>query len=484
MKRTNKTVNPVAESVEERSRTKRNSREYVGGRTQRRNPTTSRLAAVREAASADKALVFTNLLTHLTPRLLYEAYMALDRRAAPGADGVRWQDYQEGLRERLLALHARLHEGSYRPRPARRVAIPKADGGERMLGILCIEDKIVQQAIGEILSCIYDTDFLGFSYGFRRGRGQHDALDALVVGLKRRKVNWVLDLDIRKFFDSVDHDWMLRFLRHRVGDPRIIRLIRQWLEVGHLDDAGRRVRAKRGMPQGAVISPLLSNMYLHYVYDLWVDQWRRRHAHGDVIVVRYADDSVLGFQHRDEAEAFRRALTGRMERFGLSLHPEKTRLLRFGRFAARDAAAAGEGKPGTFDFLGFTHICGQNSLGWYTTFRQTSKVRQTAVLKRIRAELRRRLHDPVSRTGAWLQRVMQGYIEYFGVPFNSWRVAAFRYEVRKAWYRALRRRSQRKRLNWRRFAPIADFWFPRQLVVHPYPEQRFDARTRGRSRMR
>lgn len=484
MKQTNKTAKPVAESVEGRTQTERNSREHAGGRTQSRVTPTSRLAAVREAARADPALVFTNLMAHLTPALLYRAYMALDRRAASGADGVSWRDYQKGLPERLSALHACLHTGSYRPRPARRVVIPKADGGERTLGVLCIEDKIVQQAIAGILSQIYETDFLGFSYGFRRGRGQHDALDALTVGLTRRKVNWVLDLDIRAFFDTVEHDWMIRFIQHRVGDPRIIRLIRQWLVVGHLDDMGCRVQATRGMPQGAVISPLLSNLYLHYVFDLWVNQWRERRADGEIIVVRYADDAVLGFQYRHEAEAFQRALTGRVARFGLSLHPEKTRLLRFGRFAAVDAAAAGEGKPATFDFLGFTHLCGTSRRGRFVILRRTARRRQTAMLKRVRAELRRRLHEPIARTGVWLRQVVQGYINYFGVPLNSRCIAAFCLEVRRSWYRALCRRSQRKRLNWARYARIADYWFPRARIVHPYPDQRFDARTRGRSRMR
>lgn len=484
MKQTNKAADPAAESAEGRPLTKRNSREHVGGRTQRRRPTTSRLAAVREAARADPALVFTNLMTHLTPELLRESFLALDRRAAPGPDGVRWQDYREGLDERLRALHQRIHQGRYRPKPARRGAIPKEDGSERHLGILCLEDKVVQQAVGEILSQVYEVDFLGFSYGFRRGRGQHDALDAVTVGLLRRKVNWVLDLDIRQFFDRVDHNWMLRFLQHRVGDPRIVRLVRQWLEVGHLDEAGRRVRANQGTPQGAVISPLLANLYLHYVFDLWVDQWRRRRATGDVIVVRHADDSVLGFQHHDEAVSFQRELEARVARFGLALHPQKTRLLRFGRFANRDAQAAGEGKAGSFDFLGFTHLCSYNSLGKFTIRRKTMRKRRISQLRRIRAELRRRLHHPVARTGAWLQRVVQGHINYYGVPFNSQAVSGFCYEVRKSWYRSLCRRSQRKRLNWQRYGRIAAYWLPRPRVVHPYPQQRFDAMTRGRSRMR
>lgn len=484
MKQTNKAANPAAESAEGRPVTKRNSREHDGDRTQRRSPTTSRLAAVREAARAAPALVFTNLMTHLTPQLLKESFYALDRRAAPGSDGVRWEHYCEGLEERLEALHQRIHQGRYRPQPARRVMIPKEDGSERSLGILCLEDKVVQQAVGEILAQIYEVDFLGFSYGFRPGRGQHDALDALTVGLMRRKVNWVLDLDIQKFFDRVEHDWMLQFLQHRVGDPRIVRLVRKWLKAGHLDESGRRVQARQGTPQGAVISPLLANIYLHYVFDRWVDQWRRRHARGDVIVVRYADDSVLGFQHYDEAVAFQHLLEGRVAKFGLTLHPQKTRLLRFGRFAARDAQAAGEGKPGSFDFLGFTHLCSQNSLGRFTIRRKTRRKRRISQLKRIRGELRRRLHDPIARTGAWLRRVVQGHINYYAVPSNSPAVSAFRDAVRTSWYRALCRRSQRKRLTWQRYERIAAYWLPRPRIVHPYPQQRFDARTRGRSRMR
>lgn len=484
MKQTNKAADPAAESAEGRPLTKRNSREHAGGRTQSRSSTTSRLATVREAARADRALVFTNLMTHLTPGLLKESFLAIDRHAAPGPDGVRWHDYREGLEARLRALHRRIHQGRYRPKPARRVAIPKEDGSERYLGILCLEDKIVQQAVGEILSQVYEVDFVGFSYGFRRGRGQHDALDAVTVGLLRRKVNWVLDLDISKFFDRVDHSWMLRFLQHRVGDPRIVRLVRQWLEVGHLDDAGRRVRAMQGTPQGAVISPLLANIYLHYVFDLWVNQWRKRHATGEVIVVRYADDSVLGFQHRDEAVALVQQLETRLAKFGLALHPRKTRLLRFGRFAIRDARAAGEGKPGSFDFLGFTHLCSYNRLGRFVVRRRTMRKRRVAQLKRIKSALRRRLHDPIPRTGAWLQRVVQGHINYYGVPTNSQVVSGFCYEVRRSWYRSLCRRSQRKRLNWQRFGRIADYWLPPPRVVHPYPQQRFDANTRGRSRMR
>lgn len=484
MKQTNKAADPAAESVEERALTEGNSRERVGDRTQRRNNTTSRLAAVREVARSKPDLVFTNLLTHLTVDLLRESFLAVDRRAAAGSDGVSWTDYREGLEERLEALCERMHQGRYRPQPARRVVIPKEDGSERVLGILCMEDKVAQQAIGTILSQIYEEDFRGFSYGFRPGLGQHDALDALTVGIERRRVNWVLDLDIRKFFDTVEHDWMLRFVQHRVGDPRILRLIRKWLEVGHWDESGRRVRAKRGTPQGAVISPLLANVYLHYVYDLWVDQWRRRHAHGDVIVVRYADDSVLGFQYHDDAVRFRQALEQRVAGFGLSLHPEKTRLLRYGRYATRDAKAAGEGKPESFDFLGFTHLCSKTRQGRFLIRRQTMRKRRAAQLKRIRGELRRRLHHAIGDTGRWLRRVVQGHINYYGVPHNSWMLDDFCYEVRRSWYRALCRRSQRKRLNWTRYDRIADYWLPRARVVHPYPEKRFDARTRGRSRMR
>lgn len=484
MKQTNKAADPAAESVEVRALTEGNSRECVGDRTQGRSITTSRLTAVREAARSKPDLVFTNLLTHLTVDLLRESYLALDRRAAAGSDGVSWKDYREGLEGRLEALCDHMHQGRYRPQPARRVVIPKEDGSERVLGILCMEDKVAQQAIGTILSRIYEVDFRGFSYGFRPGRSQHDALDALTVGIERRKVNWVLDLDIRKFFDTVEHDWMLRFIQHRVGDPRILRLIRKWLEVGHWDESGQRVRAKRGTPQGAVISPLLANVYLHYVYDLWVDQWRRRHAHGDVMVVRYADDSVLGFQYHDDAVRFRQALEQRVAGFGLSLHPEKTRLLRFGRHATRDAKAAGEGKPESFDFLGFTHLCSKTRQGRFLIRRQTMRKRRAAQLKRIRGELRRRLHHAIGDTGRWLRRVVQGHINYYGVPHNSWSLDDFCYEVRQSWYRALCRRSQRKRLNWARYSRIADYWLPRARIVHPYPEKRFDARTRGRSRMR
>lgn len=393
-----------------------------------------------------------------------------------GPDGISWHAYDADLEQRLRALHERLHQGRYRPTPVRRVMIPKPDDSERALGILCIEDKIVQQAVGEILSQIYEVDFVGFSYGFRPGRGQHDALHALYVGILRRKVNWVLDLDIRKFFDTIEHDWMLRFVEHRIKDPRILRLIRQWLEVGHWDERGGRVRARQGTPQGAIVSPLLANIYLHYVCDLWINQWRRRKVRGDVVVVRYADDSVLGFQYYSEAKQFLHALTQRMGQFGLSLHPDKTRLIRFGRFAIRDARAAGLSKPESFDFLGFTHSCGTNRIGRFWIRRRTKRKRRVAQLNGIRQELRRRLHQPVGNTGAWLRRVTQGHINYYGVPTNSRDVASFCYEVRRSWYRSLCRRSQRKRLNWNRYARIAQYWLPPARVVHPYPQKRFDAK--------
>jgi group II intron reverse transcriptase/maturase len=389
-------------------------------------------------------------------------------------DGVTWEDYEKAMPQRVHELHREIHAGTYRARPSRRVYIPKSNGQQRPLGIASIEDKVVQQAVATVLGAIYEEDFLGFSYGFRPGRGQHDALDALAVGIERYKVNWILDADIRAFFDEIDHAWMLRFLEHRVADRRIHRLIRLWLKAGVVEN-GHRIAAERGTPQGAVISPLLANIYLHYVLDLWAHRWRRKYADGDVIIVRYADDSVFGFKSRATAQQFLHALRARLAQFGLSLHPDKTRLIEFGRFALTWRRARGLGRPESFDFLGFTHCCGTTRNGRFQLLRLTAKKRMRATLASIRQALMKRRHEATPDTGRWLRSVVQGYFNYHAVPGNLHRLAGFRSEVCRAWRHALLRRSQRHRQCWDRFNQLARRHIPYCRQVHPYPSQRFDA---------
>jgi RNA-directed DNA polymerase len=383
-KHPNKGETSSAEGVEGSCSTTGNTDEANTCRIQRREHVSQGLGGVREAARRDKKQKFTALLHHVSIDLLRDSYNSQKRRAAPGVDGVTWQHYGEGVEERLKDLHDRVHRGAYRAQPSRRTYIPKTDGRQRPLGIAALEDKIVQQAVVTVLNQIYEEDFLGFSYGFRPGRSQHDALDALAVGLRRKKVNWVLDLDVRGFFDNVSHEWLIKFIEHRIADRRVIRLIQKWMKAG-VSEEGAWTETKVGTPQGAVISPLLANIYLHYVFDLWVNRWRRKGAQGDMIVVRYADDAVLGFERRHEAEAFLEQLRERMQKFGLELHPEKTRLIEFGRFAEDNRKRRGEGKPDTFDFLGFTHICGKTRKGgWF-------KIRRQTITKRLRSKRKRTL---------------------------------------------------------------------------------------------
>ena len=461
-----------AEVVEGRGVAEGNAGEAPAGRTQSRETASKGLEGIREAAKRDRRMKFTALLHHITPSLLVESFYDLKRNAAAGVDGVTWRDYENVLYTRVHELHREIHTGAYRAQASRRVYIPKADGKLRPLGIAALEDKVVQQAVVKVLSMIYEEDFLGFSYGFRSGRGQHDALDALYVGINSRKVNWIVDADIQAFFDSIDHEWMLRFLEHRIADRRILRLIRKWLKAGVIEN-GRRVAAEKGTPQGAVISPLLANIYLHYVLDLWAHQWRQRHATGQVVIVRYADDSVFGFVRREDAEAFLAALRDRMAPFGLMLHPDKTRLIEFGRFANQNRQRRGEGKPETFDFLGFTHCCGKTRKGWFKILRLTVKKRMRATLKAIRAKLRSMMHHPVPQVGKWLGRVVQGYFNYFGVPGNEYRLCSFRSEICRTWRRMLQRRSQRSNLSWERFRRLEKRYIPPYRNAHPYPEQRF-----------
>jgi len=475
-KRPNKGEQFLAEGVEGSCSTKGNTAETHTLRTQGREGVSQGLQGVREAARRDKKQRFTALLHHVTVDLLRDSYFTLKRKAAPGVDGVTWQQYGEELEERLPDLHDRIHRGAYRAQPSRRTYIPKADGRQRPLGIAALEDKIVQQAVVTVLNEIYEEDFLGFSYGFRPGRSQHDALDALTVGLRRKKVNWVLDLDVRGFFDNVSHEWLVKFIEHRIADRRILRLIQKWLKAG-VSEEGEWKETKVGTPQGAVVSPLLANVYLHYVFDLWVNQWRRKLAHGDMIVGRYADDAVLGFEHRKDAEAFLEQLRERMRKFGLELHPEKTRLIEFGRFAEDNRKRRGEGKPETFDFLGFTHSCGKTQKGkWFKVRRQTVKKRLRSKLQEVRQELRKRWHERIAETGDWLRTVVQGYFNYHAVPGNFVALQTFRREVARAWLAALRRRSQRHRLPWERFRSIIERYLPLPRILHPEPGVRFDAK--------
>jgi len=461
------------EGLEGRRPTRENVGQTTVARTQSRFPTFRGLDDVREVARKDKKARFTALLHHVTVNLLRRSYHELQKQAAPGVDGVRWQQYGTGLEERLVDLHARLHRGAYRAQPSKRTYIPKEDGRQRPLGIASLEDKIVQQALVTVLNCIYEEDFVGFSYGFRPARSAHDALDALWVGLTRKKVNWVLDADIRGFFDNVDHGWMLKFLQHRIADRRVLRLIGKWLRAG-VSEEGTWSETKVGTPQGAVISPLLANIYLHYVLDLWAHRWRQKYAFGDVILVRYADDFVMGFQHRPEAERFLEALRERLQKFGLELHSDKTRLIEFGRFATSNRKQRGEGKPQTFNFLGFAHICGTTrTTGRFIVRRKTMAKRLRAKLWEVKEQLRRRRHEPVAETGAWLRSVVQGYFNYHAVPMNYGSLAAFRYQVARAWRRALSRRSQRSRFTWARFATLVARWLPPPRILHPYPSVRF-----------
>jgi group II intron reverse transcriptase/maturase len=431
------------------------------------------LDGVREVARKGKEVRFTALMHHITPQLLTDSFMHLKRTAAAGVDGVTWRGYEEGLAERIGKLWGAVQSGRYRALPSRRVYIPKADGKQRPLGIAALEDKIVQHAVVTVLTPIYEADFFGFSYGFRPGRSQHQALDALWMGLHLKQVNYVLDADIRSFFDTIDHGWMMRFLEHRIADRRVLRLIRKWLTAGVVE-AGRVTVSRVGTPQGAVISPLLANIYLHYVYDLWTHQWRRRKAGGDVIVVRYADDSVVGFQVPADAWSFLGALRRRLAKFGLAINEDKTRILEFGRFAAKRRANRGQRRPETFDFLGFTHVCGvTRTNGRFTVWRLTNAKRMRAALKAIRQVLLRRRHESTQVIGTWLRRVVQGYLNYHAVPGNIARLARFRDEVSRAWLFALRRRSQRRRMPWARFLRLVERYLPAARILHPYPNQRF-----------
>src|SRR6266404_1378002 len=471
----NREAQASVEAGEGRAQTKENIVQSHKPPTQSGKGLSQGLHGVRRAASVRKQERFTALLHHLSVALLRESFYALKRQASPGVDGMRWQEYEIGLEDRLNDLHSRVHRGAYRAQPSRRVYIPKADGRQRPLGVAALEDKIIQQAVVTVLNQIYEADFKGFSYGFRSGRGPHQALDALTVGIQRKRVNWVVDADIRGFFDNMSHEWTMQFIEHRVADRRMLRLIQKWLKAGVSED-GQWSETKVGTPQGAVVSPLLANVYLHYVFDLWVEAWRKKVAQGDVIVVRYADDLVVGFESRAEAERFLEVFRERLAKFGLELHAEKTRLIEFGRYAAPNREKRGEGTPETFTFLGFTHYCGKRRKdGAFIVRRETAKKRLVAKLQTIKTELKRRRHEPVASVGAWLQKVSSGYYQYHAIPGNLDRLQLFRWRLRWLWYRVLSRRSQRSRLSMDRLNRIIDRWIPVPRVLHPYPMQRFDA---------
>jgi group II intron reverse transcriptase/maturase len=474
MNHSNKDTRSSAESEEGRPLIKENAGQSNTHPTQSGKGVSQGLAGVRKAAREHKEMKFTALLHHLTVDLLRDSFYSLKKKAAPGVDGVTWQEYESGVENRLVDLHGRVHRGAYRALPSRRVYLQKEDGRQRPLGVAALEDKIVQQAVVTILNQIYEEDFLGFSYGFRPGRSQHDALDALSYALLKKKVNYILDADIRGFFDNLDKGWMIQFMEHRVADPRILRLIRKWLKAGVMEE-GKWSEPQTGTPQGSVISPLLANVYLHYSFDLWVNVWRQKWAQGEVVVVRYADDTILGFQYQTDADRFLGNLRERLAKFGLELHPDKTRRIEFGRFAEENRKRRGEGKPETFDFLGFTHISGKNRLGRFTVRRTTIRKRMRAKLRNLKQELRRRMHDPVPETGGWLKSVVQGYFNYYAVPGNLDSLAIFRKRLRALWWQNLRRRSQQRHFAWTRMIALGERWLPQPCVLHPYPALRFAA---------
>lgn len=475
VKLANKAEQSAAEPVEPRVGTKGNADQQSTHWTQSRGNVSQALGRVRNIARERKKERFTSLLHHVDAAMLETAFFALKRAAAPGVDGMTWKTYEQDLDRRIEDLHARVHCGAYRALPSRRSYIPKDDGSKRPLAVAALEDKIVQKAVAAVLSEIYEEDFLGFSYGFRPERGQHDALDALIVGIDGKKVNFILDADIRSFFTEVSQQWVVRFLEHRIGDPRIIRLVQKWLRAGVLEDGIVTVEEK-GTGQGSVISPLLSNVYLHYVYDLWAERWRRREATGDMIMVRYADDIIVGFQHESDARRFWNAMRDRLAEFSLSLHPDKTRLIAFGRFAAQNCKKRGRSKPETFKFLGFVLICDKCRRGVFRVRRKSRRDRMRATLREIKGALRRRINRPIPETGKWLASVVSGYFAYHAVPTNVAALVAFRDHVITLWHRQLSRRSQRARVRWPRMEKLADEFLPKPRILHPWPSVRFAAR--------
>jgi len=462
----------AAESVERRAGTKGNAGQQSTRRTQSRESVSQALERIRKVARQKKKERFTTLFHHIDTELLGAAFVEIKEDAAPGVDQLRWTDYEANLERNLEDLHDRVQRGAYRALPSRRVYIPKPDGRQRPLAVAALEDKIVQRAVGALLNVIYEEDFLGFSYGFRPGRGAHDAMDALCVGIHSKKVSYVLDADIRSFFDEISQQWLIRFLEHRIGDRRIIRLIQKWLKAGVLEDGVVSVSDK-GTGQGSVISPLLANIYLHYALDLWAERWRRREATGDMIIVRYADDFIIGFQHESDARRFLEEMRKRLGEFALSLHPEKTRLIEFGRFAAERRKRCGLGKPDIFNFLGFTFICGKTRTGQFQIKRKSRADRMRAKLREIKVMLRRCMHQPISEQGKWLGQVIRGYFNYHAVPTNGRALDVFRHRISDLWRRMLQCRSQKDRTTWKRMTQLVDAWLPKPHILHPWPSIRF-----------
>ncbi len=435
----------------------------------------SGLGRVRQKAQNEKRTKFTALLHHLTPELLTQSFYQLKKDAAEGVDEVTWKEYREELVERIKDLHDRIHRGSYRARPVRRTHIDKPDGSKRPLGIAALEDKIVQKATCTILNQIYETDFKGFSYGFREKKSPHNALDALYVGIIRQNVNWIQDADIKNFFDKIDHDWMMKFLEHRIGDKRILRLIMKWMKTGYIED-GKRVRQEVGIPQGTVVSPMLANIYLHYTLDLWAERWRKTKAKGKMTIVRYADDFIVGFQYREDALHFQTDLKERLRKFGLEINEKKTRLIEFGRFAESNRRDRGDGKPETFEFLGLTHMCSRNKKGGFFIRRKTSKKKFKKKCREVKKEIRKRMHADAKATGLWLRSVIVGHQNYYAVPGNLQMVKEFRDQLIRAWLRSLRRRSHKgQNLTWQKFCKRYKKWLPKVRTIHPFPSVRFDA---------
>jgi group II intron reverse transcriptase/maturase len=481
----NKAAQAVAEAVEERELTKENTSMPNISRTQcRKEDMPNGLERVRQAAQRNRNEKFSAIFHHITDELLKGSFFKIKKDATPGVDKVTWEQYAGNLDENIKDLHTRLHRGAYRAKPSRRTYIPKQDGRQRPLGVAALEDKIVQRATAEVLNAIYEVDFLGFSYGFRPRRKQHQALDALAIGIRIKKINWILDADVRDCFGSIDHRWMVKFIEHRITDKRMLRLIKKWLKAGVIED-GKWFASEEGSPQGASISPLLANIYLHYVLDLWVQKWRQRYARGDMIIVRWADDFVVGFQYKDDAERFHVELHDRFKKFSLELNPDKTHLIRFGRFARENSRKLdGRKKPETFNFLGFTHYSGLTRNGKFAIGRITMKKRLRAKLHAVKIELRRCMHQTTGEQAKWLSSVIRGYYQYHAIPGNIKAISTFRHLVICIWYKTLKRRSQKSRLNWERMKKIAEAVLPRPRILHPWPEQRYAATIQGRNPVR